>query len=111
MRRGDLVTVALSGDYGKPRPALVMQADEFAEHPSVTVLLITSEHIGAPLVRISLEPNATNGLDRRSDIMIDKTMTLPRARIGKTIGRIDAATMSAVSNALMTFLGFVRPTD
>lgn len=40
MLRGDLVTVALSGDYGKPRPALVIQADAFAGHPSVTLLLL-----------------------------------------------------------------------
>jgi hypothetical protein len=35
MRRGDLVVVSLPGDYGKPRPALVVQCDWFAEHPSV----------------------------------------------------------------------------
>lgn len=29
MKRGDLVTVATSGDYGKPRPALVIQSDAF----------------------------------------------------------------------------------
>ena len=108
MKRGDLVTVALAGDYGKPRPALIIQADAFGEHPSVTVLLVTSEHIEAPLVRIALDPSKSNGLARRSDIMIDKAMTLPRASIGKTIGAVDVATMNAVAAALMFFLGFAE---
>ena len=43
MKRGDLVTVALSGDYGKPRPALVIQSDLFDEHPSITILPVTGE--------------------------------------------------------------------
>lgn len=43
IQRGDLVVVALSGDYGKPRPALVVQSDDFQALPSVTVLRITSE--------------------------------------------------------------------
>lgn len=29
MRRGDIVTIALQGDYGKPRPALIIQSDLF----------------------------------------------------------------------------------
>lgn len=37
MMRGDLVVVSLPGDHGKPRPALVIQSDLYAEHPSVTV--------------------------------------------------------------------------
>ena len=111
MKRGDLVTVALSGDYGKPRPALIMQADVFAGHPSVTVLLLTSDHIEAPLVRISIEANASNGLTRRSDIMIDKAMTMPRSRVGQTIGALDTNTMSAVSRALVAFLELRTPTE
>lgn len=111
MKRGDLVTVALAGAYGKPRPALVIQADAFAGHPSVSVLLLTSELIDAPLVRISVEANESNGLARRSYIMIDKAMTLPRARLGKTFGRIDANAMRAVSSALGVFLGLEAAAD
>ena len=43
MKRGDLVTIALQGDYGKPMPALIVQPDLFDEHPSVTVLPVTGE--------------------------------------------------------------------
>ena len=56
MKRGDLVTVSLPGSYGKPRPALIIQSDLFDEHPSVTVLPITSELRDAPLFRITIEP-------------------------------------------------------
>jgi mRNA interferase MazF len=62
MRRGDLVTVALQGDIGKPRPALVIQSDLFEAHPSVTILPVTSELIDAPLLRVSVAPDASNGL-------------------------------------------------
>lgn len=79
MRRGDLVTVAVSGDYGKPRPALIVQADVYAEHPSVTVLPLTSELIDAPLLRVGVEPGAGTGLRLRSQVMVDKATTIPRA--------------------------------
>jgi mRNA interferase MazF len=69
VRRGDLVTVAVSGDYGKPRPAPIVQADVYAEHPSVTVLPLTSELIDAPLLRVTVEPGASTGLRLRSQVM------------------------------------------
>jgi mRNA interferase MazF len=105
VKRGDLVTVAVSGDYGKPRPALVMQADVFTEHPSVTVLPLTSDLTDAPLVRVTVEPNETTGLRLRSQVMIDKATTLPRAKLRGRIGRLDNATMRRVSQALAVFLG------
>ena len=55
MMRGDVIVVSLPGDYGKPRPALVVQADQFTEHPSVTVLPITSQRVDAPLLRIDVD--------------------------------------------------------
>jgi mRNA interferase MazF len=103
--RGDLVTVALPGDYGKPRPALIIQADAFAGLPSVTVLPLTSELHDWPLFRVTLEPESQNGLEKPSQIMIDKTVTVPRRRIGRRIGSADAATLRAVDAALAKFLG------
>ena len=82
MRRGDLVTIALPGDYGKPRPALVVQADAFAELSSVTVLPVTSELHDWRLFRVTIEPTQETGLLRRSQVMIDKAATVPRSRIG-----------------------------
>lgn len=106
IKRGDLVSVTLQGAYGKPRPGLVIQSNLFAEHPSVTVLPLTSELVDAPLIRIRVEPTAENGLQRPSQIMVDKTSTLPRTKIGGPFGHIDDETMLAVVRALTVFLGF-----
>ena len=77
MKRGDLVTIALQGDYGKPRPALVVQSDLFSEHPSVTILPVTSDLRKAPLFRIDVEPTAGTNLKNRSQVMVDKVQTVP----------------------------------
>ena len=60
--RGDVVTIAMQGDFRKPRPALVIQADQFNEHASVTVLPVTSTLVAAPLLRITVQPSTGNGL-------------------------------------------------
>ena len=106
LRRGDLVTVALSGDYGKPRPALVIQSDLFDCHPSVTILPVTSERRGTPLFRIDVAPDPGNGLRTPSQIMIDKAQTLPREKVGSVIGRLTDAELVRVERALALFLGF-----
>jgi mRNA interferase MazF len=105
MKRGDLVTVAVSGDYGKPRPALVIQADAFDRHPSVIVLPLTSEMHDTPLFRITVLAGERTGLRKRSQIMVDKATTVPRVKLGPRIGRVDAATLDAVNEALRGFLG------
>jgi len=106
MRRGDLVTIALQGAYGKPRPALVIQSDLFPDHASVTILPITGDIVEAPLFRIAVEPTPDNGLTEVSQIMVDKSVTVPREKAGEPYGRIDDATMVAVNRALALFLGF-----
>ncbi len=106
MKRGDLVTVALQGDLGKPRPALVIQSDLFDEHPSVTILPVTGELRAAPLFRIAVNPGELNGLIRPSQVMVDKPQSVARDKIGTVIGRLDDETMLAVNRALAVFLGF-----
>ena len=105
MKRGDLVTVAAAGDYGKPRPALVIQSDLFAEHPSVTVLPVTSELRETPLFRVALVPGAANGLRKESQIMVDKAVTVARTRVGKVIGHVDHSLLLEVERCLAVFLG------
>ena len=105
MKRGDLVTVALQGDFGKPRPALVIQADRFDETATVTILPITGALTEAPLLRLPVEPSETNRLWKRSQIMIDKASTTPRDRIGPTFGHLDDETMVSVTRSLAVFLG------
>ena len=105
MRRGNLVTVALQGDYGKPRPALVIQADQFADLGSVVILPITSTLVDAPLLRPTVEPSPDNGLRKTSQIMLDKPMTVKADKIGPSFGRLDDTTMVSVNRALALFLG------
>lgn len=107
MRRGDLVTVALQGDYGKPRTALVIQSDLFNEHPSVTILPVTSELRETPLFRIRLEPRPANGLQVVSDVMVDKSQSVPRDRIGSVFGHVGEEEMLAINRSLAVFLGVV----
>lgn len=106
MKRGDLATVSLSGDYGKPRPALVIQSNLFDEHPSVTILPITSELRETPLFRITIEPSKENGLQKRSQVMVDKAHTVLREKISSPFGSLDDASMLAINRALALFLGF-----
>ena len=104
LKRGDIVTVAAAGDYGKPRPALVMQSNAFANLPSVTVLPLTSTILDVPAIRVAITPAPSNGLKVQSHIMVDKVLTIPRARVGRGIGSVDADTLAVVSQALRTFL-------
>ncbi len=106
MRRGDLVTVAVAGDFGKPRPALVIQSDHFASTGTVTVLLITSTRVEAPLIRVDIAPSQENGLRKHSQIAIDKAMSIKRERVGEPFGRLDEDTMTIVNRSLALFLGF-----
>jgi len=103
VKRGDLVTIALSGDFGKPRPALIIQSDQFAETGTVTVLLVSRTLVDAPLIRTTIEPTPANGLRARSQIMVDKAMSVKRDKIGATIGSLDAEAMLAVTRALAVF--------
>ncbi len=105
MRRGDLLTVAMPGDFGKPRAALIVQADAFAETGTVTVLLISSTLVDAPLIRPTLHPTPGNGLQKQSQVMIDKAMTVRRDKLGQPFGRLDDEAMLSVTRLLAVFLG------
>jgi mRNA interferase MazF len=105
MKRGDLITIAMSGDYGKPRPALVVQDDAFAELPSVTVLQLTSDVHEEHLIRITVQPDRHNNLNKPSQVMVDRAMTVPRTRAGQVFGCVDGETMAAVDVALLRFFG------
>ena len=105
MRRGDLVTVAMPGDFGKPRPALVIQSDQFDHTGTVTVVLLSALLVDAPLIRPTVQPTLTNGLHKPSQIQIDKAMSVKRDKTGASIGRVDDETMLAVTRSLALFLG------
>ena len=108
MRWGDFVTIAMQDDFGKPRPALVIQADHFDEHATVTVLPVTSTLVDAPLFRITLVPDAANGLHKPSQVMVDKAMTVKRDKLGPAFGRIDVDALVELERCLAVFLGIAK---
>jgi len=106
MRRGDVVVVAAAGDYGKPRPAVVVQTDAFPEgHASVVICQLTSELVEAPNFRIPVEPHTGNGLRERSQIMVDKPVTVRRQRIGQVIGRLTTEQIVQLDTAVAFVMG------
>jgi mRNA interferase MazF len=108
MKRGDFVTIVTQGDFGKPRPALVIQADQFKEHSSVTVLPVTGTIVPTPLFRVTVHPDTLNGLQKVSQVMVDKTITVKMEKIGSTFGQIDINTMVEIERCLAVFIGIAK---
>ena len=86
-------------------PRVIVQSDDFAATASVTVCLLTSHGLNAPLLRLRLVPDAGNGLAVSSWIMVDKIMTAPRAKIGRRIGSLSSADLLRLTRALAVLLG------
>ena len=105
MSRGDLVIVAAPGDYGKPRPAVIVQSDAIPEsHASVVICQMTSELAEADF-RLTIEPGPETGLRARSQVMADKPVTIRRERIGQRIGRLGTSDMARLNVALAFVMG------
>ena len=105
LRRGDVVICVLPSDYGKPRPAIVVQSDLFNEsHASVVVCPISTEVTGYSLFRISVPPSETSGLRQQSEVMVDKLAAIRRSRLGQRIGRLSHTQIASVDQALRLWL-------
>jgi mRNA interferase MazF len=105
VKRGDLVTVSAAGDYGKPRPAVVVQSDWLNGTDSVLVCLLTSTLVDAPLYRLQVPPTEANGLKAPSQVMVDKIVALPRNKCSIPIGHLDEAGMIALNHMLSVMIG------
>jgi mRNA interferase MazF len=106
MKRGDVVIVAAAGDYGKPRPAVIVQTDAFPEtHASVVICQMTTEMVDAPDFRVTIDPSEGNGLHERSQVMADKPVTVRRKRIGQFIGSLDDGDVGRLNIALAFVMG------
>jgi mRNA interferase MazF len=105
MSRGDVVIVAAPGDYGKPRPAVIVQSNAIPEnHASVVICPMTSDLTQADF-RVTIEPEPVTGLRLRSQVMADKPATIRRERIGERIGQLGAADMAQLNAALAFVMG------
>ena len=105
MERGDIIICTLSGDYGKPRPVVVIQSDLFnPTHASITVCPITSHLIDAALFRLSLFPDKLTGLTSPSQIMVDKIIAIKSEKITQKIGKLSSNEILKLDNALKLWL-------
>ncbi len=107
MKRGDIVTAAAPGDFGKPRPALVIQSFAELSPERITLLLITGDLLRLPYLRIPVEPTPQNGLQMSSEVAVDNIQTLAVGKIGRVIGEMDSAAMELVEEALRRHLGLL----
>ena len=109
MKRGEVWTVSAGVPYaGKPRPAVIVQEDRFDATSSITICAFTSDPTDAPLLRMLIEPSERNGLTNASRLMIDKITTVPKARLGKRIGKLNDEDVVRLNRALTVFLGLAR---
>jgi mRNA interferase MazF len=106
VRRGEVWTAAGGADYaGKPRPVVIVQDDRFAATKSVTICAFTSDPTDAPLLRVAVEPDETNGLSTTSRLMVDKITTMPKAKLGRRVGQLADTDTVRLNRAMIIFLG------
>ena len=106
MKRGEIWTAAAGADYaGKPRPVVILQDDRFDRTDSITVCPLTSDPTSAAIFRVPIDPSVDNGLRKRSFVMSDKVISIPRTRIGARIGRVSGTDMQNINRAVLVFLG------
>ena len=104
MKRGEVWTAAAGSEYaGKPRPVVIVQDDRFDATTSVTVCALTTDPTDAPLIRLAIEPDETNGIRAPSSLMIDKITTIPRSELGERIGHLGDEDMVRLTRALLVF--------
>ena len=109
MKRGDVVLLVAQGDLGKPRPGVIVQADELGDTTnSILVCPMSSDLSEFRMIRPVVEPSATNGLRLRSQIMTDKINALRRDRVRQVLGYLDDETTERLNSALLIALGLAR---
>ncbi len=105
IKRGDIVICAAPGDYGIPRPGVVVQSNLFNEtHASIVICLITTHLEDVPLFRIEVPPGRATGLKEDSQVMVDKTIAIPRGKIASRVGALTPDQMKEIDRALRLWL-------
>ena len=112
MKRGEIWTVAGSKDYaGKSHPVVILQDDRFDRTDSITICAFTTDPADAPLFRLQIEPNESNGLRVACRLMLDKITTVPKSKIGALVGRLADEDMVRLNRAVLVFLGIAAPSN
>lgn len=105
MKRGDVVTVAMQGDFGKPRPAIVIQSNALLGTRHVIVCPFTSSRADVPRIRYRIPSSSENGLRADSLLMLNNVATVSREKCGPVIGTLTAEQMQAINERLAFVLG------
>ena len=106
MKRGEIWTVSGCGSQaGKPRPAVIIQADRFDATDSIAVCALTTDASEAPLLRLLVAPSEQNGLRQPCRLMVDRITTIPRRGAGVRIGQLEPELIGELDRALLIFLG------
>jgi mRNA interferase MazF len=106
LRRGEIWTAAAGTGYvGKTRPVAIVQDDRFDVTDSVTVCAFTTDPTDAPLFRLRIDPDDTNGLREPCSLMVDKITTVPRSKLGERVGRLSDEELVRLGRAILVFLG------
>jgi mRNA interferase MazF len=109
VRRGDVVLMVGPSELGRPRPGVIVQADQFnKELSTVFVCPITSDLQDKLPLRPMIEAEPSTGLRLRSQIMTDKMLALRHDRIRRVIGRIGPEISERLDRALLVVLGLTR---
>jgi mRNA interferase MazF len=105
VNRGDVAIVAY-GELGRPRPVVIVQADELGNDTMTVVACpITSELTDKLAIRPVIEADEANGLRVRSQIMADRILAVPRERVRQVIGQVDRETSERLDRALLLVIG------
>jgi len=105
MKRGDILIAVLSGDYGKPRPAVLVQSQDLFDTESLVLCPLTSEPGMAASFRLLIQPSEANGLQHASAVMTEKLTAVPRRRCRDRIGALTESELRALDASLMFVLG------
>ncbi|MEO8528181.1 MAG: type II toxin-antitoxin system PemK/MazF family toxin [Pseudolysinimonas sp.] len=105
LKRGDIVTVAGGGYAGKPRPAIVLQDERFADIDTVVVCLLTTTRLDAPLLRVLVLADDLTGIASDSWAMVDKVAAVKRKSVGQRVGRATAEQLAEIERRLLVLLG------
>jgi mRNA interferase MazF len=108
VKRGDIVLMVVPSELGRPRPGVIVQADEFKDLTTIFICPLSSDIQPDLLLRPTIEAKPSNGLRLRSQIMTDKMVALRRDRVRSVIGRLDSETTQQMDRALLVVLGLAR---
>lgn len=107
MKRGDIYSISAPGDFGKPRPAVIVQADALTRQDIASIIIcpFTGTIREAPLFRILVEPSPENGLSKSSQIMVDKVQAVALKRVGQHVGTINDEQRIQLNRTLAFVMG------